>query len=127
MDETENDLDTFLAKWWGKEGNVGWGIKTSFVDLFRQHGKEKVLDAIIIAAEQNKKSLAYVKGILNSNGEKPKQGKFEKPSQYEQERKCPDCGKPVMAMYYDQHRERCRQVETNSKTISMIAGIAKKI
>jgi len=69
-DEFSLSLEQHLLKFWGREGKMGWGALSKFVDLIKIHSKEKVFVAIEEAANHNAKSLAYVKGILNGNGKK---------------------------------------------------------
>ena len=65
---TDISLEQHLLKLWGREGRMGWGVISSFVDLIKIHGREKVFSAIEEAANHNAKSIAYVKGVLNGNG-----------------------------------------------------------
>jgi hypothetical protein len=65
-----NDLDAHLLKWWGKQGRMGWGVMTQFVDLVKIYGETEVFKAIEDAAGHSACSLAYVKGILEKKGVK---------------------------------------------------------
>jgi hypothetical protein len=64
LDAEGKNFEQHLLTWWGDRGRIGWGIKQSFVMLAKTHGWDKVYDAVQIAAEYDKKSLAYVRGIL---------------------------------------------------------------
>ncbi len=66
-----NDLEQYLLQEWGREGRMGWGVITDFIDLGREHGKDKLYDAIKIAAQYNKRSYRYVLGILTNTKTKP--------------------------------------------------------
>lgn len=62
--DEKQSLEFHLLTHWGNDGRMGWGVMTKFVDLQRKHGEKKVRDAIEIAGEMNKKSFAYVRGIV---------------------------------------------------------------
>jgi len=63
------DLETFVRIWWGaKEGNLSYPILVQMVQLGNQYGKDKLGEAIIQAARQNVRRLAYVQGILRPKG-----------------------------------------------------------
>ncbi len=66
------DLEQYLLQTWGREGRVGRIILDELLDLGKKHGKEKLYDAVLIAAKANAKSFRYVKAVLENN--KPKQG-----------------------------------------------------
>lgn len=73
------DLEQHLLNCWGRDGRQSSYIITGFVDLIKKHGREKVLEAIETAARYNKKSYAYVLGILEPKDPKTEQDKeFEK-------------------------------------------------
>jgi hypothetical protein len=57
-------LEEHLLQQWGREGRLGWKVLTDLVALGKKHGKEKLYYAISEAARMNKKSPAYVSGIL---------------------------------------------------------------
>jgi hypothetical protein len=69
------DLENFIRIWWGsKEGNLAYAILVQFVQLSKQYGEAAVGEAIIQAAKQNVRKLAYVQGILNPRAkEQPRQ------------------------------------------------------
>jgi hypothetical protein len=63
------DLETFVRIWWGaKEGNLSYPILVQMVQLGNQYVKDKLGEAIIQAARQNVRRLAYVQGILRPKG-----------------------------------------------------------
>ncbi|MBE3139175.1 MAG: hypothetical protein IMZ53_01175 [Thermoplasmata archaeon] len=64
------DLEQHLLECWGRDGRQSSYVITGFVDLIRTYGRDKVLSAIEESAKQNKKSLAYVIGILEKRGTK---------------------------------------------------------
>ena len=66
------DIEQHLLTCWGRKGRVSNLVAKEFVDLIRQFTKEKVFEAIEISAQQGAENIAYVKGILNKNGHKPK-------------------------------------------------------
>lgn len=66
----KQDLEQHLLSCWGRDGKQGNFIMIGFVNQIKIHGHEKVFDAIEEAAKQNKKSLAYVIGILEAHGKK---------------------------------------------------------
>jgi len=67
------DLEQHLLSHWGREGRQGAGVMKKFVDAIGRFGRNEVLDAIEIAGQQNKKSYAYVLGILEKRGTKKKE------------------------------------------------------
>ena len=68
-------METFLRIWWGsKEGNLSYPILVQFVQMAKQYGPGAVGEAIIQAANQNVRKLAYVRGILAPKAkEQPRQ------------------------------------------------------
>jgi uncharacterized protein YdaU (DUF1376 family) len=73
--EMAESLEEHLLKFWGRDGRQGYGIMTQFVDLMKKHTKEKVFEAIETAGRYNKKSYAYVLGILEPKDPKTEQDK----------------------------------------------------
>ena len=71
-----NDIEAYLLAFWGREGRMGWALIQQFVDLEKSHGKANVRDAIQKAAEHNKKSFAYVRGILTPRNRRNGQPMF---------------------------------------------------
>jgi hypothetical protein len=62
--EEKIDIEKHLLTHWGRDGKQGHGVMIRFCDLIKKHGRSKVLEGIEIAGRYNKKSLAYVIGIL---------------------------------------------------------------
>lgn len=58
------DFEQFLLQQWGRDGKMGYAVMTKLLDLGKKHGMDKLREAVAIAAEYNKKSFAYVRGIL---------------------------------------------------------------
>lgn len=70
--DTAIDIEqTLLREWGGHDGRQPYPVLCQFADLKDKHGWNKVLFAIQVAAKQNKKSLAYVNGILDNRGKPP--------------------------------------------------------
>jgi len=72
MNQDGSHLEQHLLSYWGREGRVGWGIIEEFLGLAKEYSWEAVFDAIKQAGIQNKKSLAYVKGVLKGKYPAPK-------------------------------------------------------
>ena len=58
------DLDVLLAAEWGRDGNIGYNVKTRMVDWGRKAGWDKLKYAIEQAAHHGKKIPRYVEVIL---------------------------------------------------------------
>lgn len=76
MDETSAascpyDLDNLLLEQWGREGRQSYAVKVKMIGLGRVHGFDRLKFAIEEAAKFNKRSCAYVEGILEKRGKKP--------------------------------------------------------
>lgn len=70
----KNDIELAIQEHWGPREvmHMGYAIKVKFVALVEKFGRENVIHAIEVAAEQNKKSYRYVLGILESEAREAK-------------------------------------------------------
>lgn len=114
------EFEQHLLVWWGREGKVGSGVLQSFVDLAKRHSWEKVYDGVKKAGEMNKKSYAYVRGILEDKDGKPKTHK-----RLAMLCRCSACDQDVPEYDYNQHIQNCeayKALPMNNEALRMMLG-----